>query len=184
MVHDFSRSALGVQAVYLLALQCLFVELLWCLCLMFIFVITKNLNLMEGMMIIINEMVTVMLYLVFSSDSSSLVWAGGSGDVVERFVLFRPGCQVYNPDSTTWTKPKNSMCEAPCRNEALSLEEVLFMYTLFNLFLKSAGVRGPNGEFRCFRREHTFTFSSRAILKSLPATFRIVFVGLCCIFCH
>ena len=38
--------------------------------------------------------------------------------VVERFVLFRPGCQVYNPDSTTWTKPKNSMCEAPCRNDA------------------------------------------------------------------
>ena len=62
MVHDFSRSALGVQAVYLLALQCLFVELLWCLCLMFIFVINKNLNLLEGMIIIINEMVTVMLY--------------------------------------------------------------------------------------------------------------------------
>ena len=46
---------------------------------------------MEGMMIPISEMVTVMLHLVFSFDSSSLVWAGGSGDVVEKFVLFRPG---------------------------------------------------------------------------------------------
>lgn len=58
---------------------------------MFIFVNTKKLNLIEGMMILINEMVTVLLHLVFSFDSSSLVWAIVSGDVVERFVLFRPG---------------------------------------------------------------------------------------------